>query len=176
MSFFPEHAIYLLPLSASMLRLRGAWGELSISMSLSSLGEANQQGLLLAGANWQLIPVSISDLWKWNQLSQATVWDGAAAAHDSGIRGSQQCQWHLTDVANLSLHSCPWSSLFHLYPSSPIHSPCSWQDQPIPHLLLEPLGMQKSCLIPVSKSVHESSVSYQPWNQFKHSFVWGLEN
>lgn len=75
--FFPEHA--------SMLQLQGAWGELCLHVPVISRWSKpalHQQGLLLAGANWQFIPVSIQWLVKMKS---------AVTSHR--VRWSSCCSW-----------------------------------------------------------------------------------
>lgn len=81
--FFPEHPIHLL--LSLCLHAQIAWCLRRTFYLLSSLGEVNQQGLLLAKAKWQLIPVSIQLFVKMKSV---------VTSH--GVRWSSCCsrQWN----------------------------------------------------------------------------------
>lgn len=103
------------------------------------------------------------------------------------VRWSRCCSWQWNKgvpAVPMTSHRCGKSVSTQLSlelsvpspPQQPYSSPAHGRTNPYLIYSLSLWTCKKSCLIPVSKSVHESSVSYQPWNQFKHSFVWGLEN
>lgn len=144
--FFPEHPIHLLPFSLPPCSDCKVLEELSISMLLSSLGEANQQGLLLAGAKWQLIPVSIQWFvkmksfvrshcvrwssccsWQWNRWVPAV----PMTSHRSGKSASTQLSLELLLPPPPQR---PYSSLLMAGPAQT--------------LLLEPLDTQKKLPYP----------------------------